>query len=178
MAKLRITYAKSAIGYNKSQKETIRSLGLHKLNSVAVQEDNPVIRGMIFKVNHLVKVEALADEAAPAPVQVRSLRAVVPTDVAPSAPAPAPVVVQTSDDIEIVEGIGPKIAGVLRQEGIATFAQLAAADLETLRQILAQNRLAQIADPATWPQQAQLAAEGKFDELTQLQGTLRAGRAS
>lgn len=177
MAKLRITYAKSAIGYSQSQKDTIRSLGLHKLNSNAVQDDNDVIRGMIFKVKHLVKVEELAEEAAPAPKQVRTLRATpvaVPVPVAKSATTPA----STSDDIEIVEGIGPKIAGVLREEGIATFAQLAAADVDTLREILTKNRLAQIADPTTWPQQAQLAADGKFDELKTLQGTLRAGRVS
>lgn len=64
MAKLRIVYAKSAIGYSKSQKDTIRSLGLRKLNSVVVKEDNEAIRGMIFKVQHLVKVEEIADDAA------------------------------------------------------------------------------------------------------------------
>lgn len=65
MAKLRITYAKSAIGYSKDQKETIRSLGLRKLQSSVVKDDNASIRGMIFKVQHLVKVEEIAaDEAA------------------------------------------------------------------------------------------------------------------
>lgn len=63
MAKLRITYAKSAIGYSKQQKETIRSLGLRKLNSVVVKEDNESIRGMIFKVQHLVKIEEVADDS-------------------------------------------------------------------------------------------------------------------
>jgi len=66
MAKLRITYAKSAIGYSKQQKETIRSLGLRKLNSVVVKEDNESIRGMIFKVQHLVKIEEVADDFASA----------------------------------------------------------------------------------------------------------------
>jgi len=57
MAKLRITYKKSAIGYSKDQKATVRSLGLRKLNSTVLQEDTPAIRGMIFKVRHLVSVE-------------------------------------------------------------------------------------------------------------------------
>lgn len=61
MAKLRITYSKSSIGYSKDQKATVRSLGLRKLNSVAIQEDTPAIRGMIFKVKHLVRVEELAE---------------------------------------------------------------------------------------------------------------------
>ncbi len=55
--KLRITYVKSAIGYSVRHKDTIRSLGLHKLNQTVIHEDTPVVRGMLAKVNHLVKVE-------------------------------------------------------------------------------------------------------------------------
>lgn len=67
MAKLKITYSKSAIGYSKIQKETVRSLGLRKLNSTVIHDDTPAIRGMIFKVQHLVSVEELADTpSAPA----------------------------------------------------------------------------------------------------------------
>ena len=61
MAKLRITYTKSSIGYSKDQKATVRSLGLRKLNSTVIQEDTPAIRGMIFKVKHLVSVEELGE---------------------------------------------------------------------------------------------------------------------
>ncbi len=57
MAKLKITYTKSAIGYDKTQKGTIRALGLRKLNQTKEHDDNPVIRGMIHKVRHLVTVE-------------------------------------------------------------------------------------------------------------------------
>lgn len=57
MAKLQITYSKSAIGYEKSQKATIKALGLRKLNQTIVQEDTPAIRGMLDKVRHLVTVE-------------------------------------------------------------------------------------------------------------------------
>jgi large subunit ribosomal protein L30 len=67
MAKLRITYVKSAIGYSKDQKATIRSLGLRKLNSVAIHDDTPSIRGMAFKVRHLVRLEEVADEESAAP---------------------------------------------------------------------------------------------------------------
>ncbi len=55
--KLRITYVKSAIGYNKRQKGTIEALGLHKLYQTVEHDDSPVIRGMINKVVHLVEVE-------------------------------------------------------------------------------------------------------------------------
>ena len=56
---LRITQVKSAIGYKKDQGATLRSLGLHRINDTVEQVDNPAIRGMIFKVKHLVKVEEI-----------------------------------------------------------------------------------------------------------------------
>ncbi len=55
--KLRITLVKSAIGYSEKHKATIRALGLHRINQSVEQTDNPVIRGMLMKVNHLVRVE-------------------------------------------------------------------------------------------------------------------------
>jgi len=57
MSKINVTYKKSAIGYNKSQKRTIRALGFKKLNQVRLHDDTPVIRGMVHKVRHLVSVE-------------------------------------------------------------------------------------------------------------------------
>lgn len=57
MAKLRITYKKSAIGYKVDQKGTIRALGLRKLHQVVEHDDTPTIRGMVKKVVHLVEVE-------------------------------------------------------------------------------------------------------------------------
>lgn len=57
MAKLEITYKKSAIGYKQNQKDTVRALGLRKLNQTVVQDDTPVIRGMVHKVSHLVSVK-------------------------------------------------------------------------------------------------------------------------
>jgi large subunit ribosomal protein L30 len=57
MAKLEITYIKSAIGYNKKQKATIQALGLRKLNQTVVHDDNDVIRGMVHQVSHLVNVK-------------------------------------------------------------------------------------------------------------------------
>lgn len=62
MSKLRITYKKSAIGYSKDQKNTVLSLGLRKLNQVVIKEDSPTVRGMVFKVQHLVTVEEVSDE--------------------------------------------------------------------------------------------------------------------
>jgi large subunit ribosomal protein L30 len=60
MAKLRIKWVKSAIGYSRDQKDTIRALGLRKLQQTVEHEDQPAIRGMVRKVSHLVKVEEVA----------------------------------------------------------------------------------------------------------------------
>jgi large subunit ribosomal protein L30 len=60
MAKLRIKWVKSAIGYSQDQKDTIRALGLRKLQQTVEHEDHPAIRGMVQKVIHLVKVEEVA----------------------------------------------------------------------------------------------------------------------
>jgi len=56
---LKITWEKSTIGHEKSQRATIKSLGLKKLNQTVIKEDTPQIRGMINKVHHLVTVEEL-----------------------------------------------------------------------------------------------------------------------
>ena len=62
VSKLRITWKKSAIGYARDQRMTIKALGLRSLNEAVVREDSPVIRGMISKVRHLVHVEEVAEE--------------------------------------------------------------------------------------------------------------------
>lgn len=54
---LKITWRKSAIDRQQSQKDTIRALGLRRLNHTVVHDDNPTIRGMVYKVRHLVEVE-------------------------------------------------------------------------------------------------------------------------
>lgn len=60
MAKqLKITWVRSAIRREKDQKITLDHLGLRRLNQTVIQPDNPAIRGMVRKVEHLVKTEAL-----------------------------------------------------------------------------------------------------------------------
>ena len=61
MVKLRITWTKSAIGYAKDQKETIRVLGLKRLGHSVEHSDSRSVRGMINKVRHLVAVEEVAE---------------------------------------------------------------------------------------------------------------------
>jgi large subunit ribosomal protein L30 len=61
MSRLRITQVRSVIGRPRPQRDTIRSLGLKRLHDVVVKEDRPEIRGMVFKVSHLVKVEEVPE---------------------------------------------------------------------------------------------------------------------
>jgi large subunit ribosomal protein L30 len=57
VAKLKVTWIKSDIGYSEDQKRTIESLGLKRLNHCVIKNDSAALRGMIVKVRHLVKVE-------------------------------------------------------------------------------------------------------------------------
>jgi large subunit ribosomal protein L30 len=57
MPQLKVTQVRSAIGRKRNQRETLRSLGLKRINDTVVQEDRPEIRGMVATVPHLVRVE-------------------------------------------------------------------------------------------------------------------------
>lgn len=59
MAKIKVTLVRSTIGAIPKHKKTVEALGLRKMNSSNVHEDNAAIRGMIKQVNHLVKVEEI-----------------------------------------------------------------------------------------------------------------------
>lgn len=61
MAKLKVTLKRSLIGRPETQRRTVRSLGLHKLNSVNKLPDNPAVRGQLHKVEHLVSVEEITE---------------------------------------------------------------------------------------------------------------------
>jgi large subunit ribosomal protein L27 len=81
------------------------------------------------------------------------------------------------DDLKIIEGVGPKIETLLKDGGINTWAELAAAPVDRLKEILeAAGPRYQIHDPSTWPAQSKFAAEGKWDELKEYQEMLLGGR--
>ncbi|AEE19729.1 LSU ribosomal protein L21P [Dokdonia sp. Hel_I_63] len=80
-----------------------------------------------------------------------------------------------ADDLKKVEGIGPKIAETLVEAGISTFAELAKTDAAKISEIIAGVRGNHVTD--TWPAQAQMAADGKWDELKKWQDELDGGKA-
>ena len=91
--------------------------------------------------------------------------------------ADVPAIAAKADDIELIEGIGPKIAAILAKGGITTFQQLADASYDTLKGLLtaAGNRFASH-DPTTWSEQAKLAAAGDWDGFKKLTDELVAGK--
>ncbi len=83
------------------------------------------------------------------------------------------------DDLKAVEGIGPKIEELLKNAGINTWRALSQTPVPTIQKILtdAGSRFS-LADPGTWPKQAEMAADGKWDELQEYQDFLQGGRDS
>jgi predicted flap endonuclease-1-like 5' DNA nuclease len=79
------------------------------------------------------------------------------------------------DDLTVISGIGSKIASVLGNAGIDTFERLAHTELVNLREIL-QAANFRLADPESWPAQAQLAANGKWEELKEYLARRRTSR--
>lgn len=80
-----------------------------------------------------------------------------------------------ADDLTRIEGIGPKFASVLRSAGLSTYEELAASSVDELRSLFRERGL-YFTDPATWPEQAELAAVGAWGALSDLQEGLDAGR--
>ena len=149
----------------------------------AVNQEAAAKAGAVDLAEAEVVDESLeAESTADTETEVAAAAETPETESAEAAPvAAAPVVAEETtsepDDLEKVEGIGPKIAEVLVEAGIGTFAKLADSTPEAIREIL-DNAGSQFAshDPATWPQQAQLAADGKWDELKAWQDELDGGR--
>jgi large subunit ribosomal protein L21 len=93
------------------------------------------------------------------------------------AEAKAPKAAKKADDLKIIEGVGPKAAEALVEAGITTFSKLAKTSADAVKAILeaSESKLSHL-DPTTWAQQAQLAADGKMDELKKLQDELNGGK--
>ena len=62
MAQIKVTQIRSAIGTKPNQRQTLRSLGLKRINDTVIHEDRPEIRGMVATVPHLVRVETVTAE--------------------------------------------------------------------------------------------------------------------
>ncbi|USD23937.1 30S ribosomal protein S2 [Flagellimonas marinaquae] len=88
----------------------------------------------------------------------------------------APKAEAKADDLTKIEGVGPKAAEALAASGVKSYADLADADAEKIKEILteASSTLAHL-DPTSWPKQAKMAADGKWDELKEWQDSVKGG---
>lgn len=109
--------------------------------------------------------------AAPPSVVSESVKA-APAKTSKAVETPEP-----DDDLTNIEGIGPKIAATLRAAGVKRFGQLAQMKPEDIEKIVKSAGVRMVGKAETFPAQAQLAAEGKWDELKKLTDHLRGGRA-
>jgi large subunit ribosomal protein L27 len=130
---------------------------------------------------NILPLDGVAETVAPmkkAKPAAKSAPAAAPK-VEKAAPAAAPAAATSGkpDQLKKIEGIGPKIAEHLVAGGIVSFADLADASQDKLKQILTDaGPRYQMHDPGTWPMQAALARDGKWDELDVLQDKLDGGK--
>ncbi len=127
--------------------------------------DAAAFAGIVTLAQNALKTKAAAPKAAP----VAAAKKV-------AAPKAAKAVAG-ADDLQKIEGIGPKVAELLHAGGITTFAGLAGTPMAKLKEILhaAGSRYAMM-DPGTWPEQSALAAKGDWAALEKLEAELKGGR--
>lgn len=137
----------------------------HKVQVRSLEADNAILAGKLSKLE--------AELSAGSPNEGVSTRTlgVGAVGIADITAAAVP------DDLKKIEGIGPKIAGLLNDGGIHTFNQLANAKLERLKEILdAAGPRYRIHDPGTWAKQAEYAAAGNWEKLQEYQDFLQGGK--
>lgn len=149
--------------------------------------DNYVSSPFTGVTNSVVALQPVAETVAKiavkkAPAKKSTGKAAPVAKAKPAASKPvakkAPAKTVKANDLTKIEGIGPKIAGLLKADGIVTFTDLAKAKKANLKAILeVAGKRYQMHDPTTWAQQAKLAATGKWEVLAKLQGELKGGKA-
>lgn len=107
---------------------------------------------------------------------VEPVAVVAPVAIDLTAAKAAGFKLKNADDLTVIEGIGPKINELLNNDGIVTFAQLAKTSTSAVQAVLDKaGPRYRLAKPGTWPQQAALAAENRWDALKKLQDSLKGG---
>ena len=143
-----------------------RRKGYRKKNGHRQSLTEIVIESIVSKGAKKAKAES--------PKKAAPKKEAAPKVEAPKAKA-APKKDVKADDLKKIEGIGPKIATTLIEAGITTFADLSKAESSKISEIIADVRGNHVTD--TWPAQAKLAADGKWDELKKWQDELDGGKA-
>ena len=150
-----------------------------KLDKYGVKYNDDKRKGLIGRKREQV-AEEIAEERSKADTVAATgpAPAAEPVPASKAAAATVPdALAKADDDLTRIEGIGPKIASLLMENGITTFTELAEAPTDRIKDILASggSRFASH-DPGTWAAQADLAASGQEEALKQLQDQLMGGR--
>ena len=149
------------IVFHKKRRKGYRKKNGHRQSLTEIVIESIVAKGA-------KKTKAEPKKAAPK-------KEATPKAVAPKKAAAPKATKAKADDLKKVEGIGPKIAQTLNDAGISTFAELAKTAPEKISEIIADVRGNHVTD--TWPAQAKLAADGKWDDLKKWQDELDGGKA-
>lgn len=161
------------IVFHKKRRKGYRKKNGHRQSLTEIVIESIVAKGA-KKAKAEPKKAAPKKEAAPK-VEAPKAKAAPKKEAAPKKAAAPKAKPAKADDLKKIEGIGPKIASTLVDAGIASFADLAKAKPAKISEIIADVRGNHVTD--TWPAQAKLAAEGKWDELKKWQDELDGGKA-
>ena len=163
---LGMTYSRFIEGLKAAKCELDR-----KVLSDLAATDSAAFAGLVKLAQDALKTKA----AAPKTVVTKAVS--TKTFDAPKVSATKAAKAAGADDLQKIEGIGPKVSELLHVAGIATFAQLASTPVAKLKEVLhaAGPRFAMM-EPTTWPEQAALAAKGDWATLDKLQDELDGGK--
>jgi len=126
------------------------------------------------EVKQAVKAQPVAKQTAAVEEKVEVAQKEEPKKEAKKKAAPKKEA--KADDLTKIEGVGPKAAEALTNAGLDTFAKVAKSKADKMKEILteASSRMAHL-DPTSWPKQAKMAADGKWDELKEWQDNTKGG---
>ena len=161
------------IVFHKKRRKGYRKKNGHRQSLTEIVIESIVAKGVKKVKAAEPKKAAPKKEAAPKAEAPKAKAA--PKAAAPKKEAAPKAKATKADDLKKIEGIGPKIATTLIEAGIATYTDLSKAKPEKVSETIADVRGNHVTD--TWPAQAKLAAEGKWDELKKWQDELDGGKA-
>ena len=146
-----------------------------QLKITKLEEENVKLHAQVRDLE--ARLDKLTDERNAALQELQAVKEQVATSPHADRADSATAGPEKYDDLKKIEGIGPKIESLLNQAGIKNFATLARTPVEKLKEILrAAGSRFRLADPTTWPRQARMAAEERWEELQDYQDALNGGR--
>jgi predicted flap endonuclease-1-like 5' DNA nuclease len=177
---------------NKARAKERTLLIKRNVKRILVKSAHKDVSGIILEEDVMTLAAQIESAAKAAPAPKKATKVVEAKEEEPAVESPAKTQAATqpkaekapkakkapaADKLNKIEGIGPKIAGVLNAAGITSFALLAQSTPEAIKEILdnAEGKFA-AHDPETWPKQSEMAAAGNWDELKTWQEELKGGK--